>query len=1196
MKKIFMFFILLSISQLLNAQNYKQVKIYFNDRNELKEIYKLGLDIDEGYIGKDNSVSVFVSHERFPMLVNSRFNFEILIDDWFAHFASRSKLNDSQKAFYKRMSEDRFGVTGFGYGSMGGNYTMQEVYNELDNMRTQYPNLITAKFPVGTTFENRSMYVAKISDNPDIDENEPKVFYNSLIHCREPQGMMTLMYYMFYLLENYGVDPAVTYLVDNREIYFMPIINVDGYEYNRTSNPNGGGMWRKNRRGSGANVWGIDLNRNFGYQWGYDNNGSSPYQSDETYRGTAAFSEPETQVVRDFCISKNFNVVMNYHTYSNLLLGPWGYITQESADSLLYREYMQDVTSWNGYTWGVPGAILYEVNGGADDWMYGEQTLKQKAFAMTLEVGGSSDGFWPDQDRIFPLAEENLNPNLYLTWIAGDYVKFLEAHFNQEYFNPGESIEMTAIVKNKGLGDASNVSIELLSDDPAITINFGLENIGTVNSQQSDSNSTPFNFTISSTALPGSKVPLVVSIKTGSILMATDTVYITIGTPTILFADETNDPTINWALTATPTSSKWEATTTSYHSAPISYTESKSGNYPDNATITMTLKDAIDLTGISGPTLSYWTKWNMETDWDYGQVSITTNNGTTWIPLSGDYMNAGTGSFQPSGQPLYDGVQSTWVKEDIDLSAYVGTQIKLRFQFRSDGSQTRDGWYVDDIEIFHYESNILTKNVSVLAGWNIISVPVLADDMMVTTLFPTAVSNAFDYSGSYNQVSELSTGKGYWLKFDTAKEVAISGTSNSMNINVTSGWNIIGPFHQAINTSSITTIPANIIVSNFFGFDGSYISATTLEPGKGYWVKTDQAGELVLNTAVNKSDVTYQEDILQIDPDREIIFTFTDSKEKAITLRTGLLPDATIELDKGIGEYEIPPTPPSDVFSAAFELNSGERLFTDYRQGDSEFEGNYEHIINVNRKADNAVIVKSDLPGGVSLCITDTFDGTLFNYTTTDLCELLIPVEFIKIKMIISYDLPAAELYSFNTQISYDVVVLNWITSKERNNAGFKIERSTDAINFKEIAFINGKGNYKGASEYAYSDTKVIGGKYFYRLGMTDYDGTVHYSEIIETELSIPSEFALQQNYPNPFNPSTTIKFDLPVQSNVNITLYDVLGRKIDVITAGMFEAGHHRIQFEKGDLTTGVYIYSLTANGEDGKVYQNSKKLMIVK
>ena len=111
-----------------------------------------------------------------------------------------------------------------------------------------YPNLITAKDSIGASVQGRTIWAVKISDNPDVDEDEPEIFYNSLIHANEVAGMMSVIYFMYYLLENYGSDAEVTYLVNNREFYFIPVINPDGNTYNQQISPNGGGMWRKNLR------------------------------------------------------------------------------------------------------------------------------------------------------------------------------------------------------------------------------------------------------------------------------------------------------------------------------------------------------------------------------------------------------------------------------------------------------------------------------------------------------------------------------------------------------------------------------------------------------------------------------------------------------------------------------------------------------------------------------------------------------------------------------------------------------------------------------------------------------------------------------------------------------------------------------------------------------------------------------------
>ncbi|RKY93682.1 MAG: hypothetical protein DRQ13_09165, partial [Ignavibacteriae bacterium] len=98
---------------------------------------------------------------------------------------------------------------------------------------------------------------------------------------------------------------------------------------------------------------------------------------------------------------------------------------------------------------------------------------------------------------------------------------------------------------------------------------------------------------------------------------------------------------------------------------------------------------------------------DIESNWDYGQVEVSTNNGASWIPLEGEYTEPGVGSFQPNGEPVYDGTQSGWVKEEISLSAYLSDQFKVRFRLRTDGSVTRDGWYVDDIGIIVYSAPVV---------------------------------------------------------------------------------------------------------------------------------------------------------------------------------------------------------------------------------------------------------------------------------------------------------------------------------------------------------------------------------------------------------------------------------------------------------------------------------------------------------
>jgi bacillopeptidase F (M6 metalloprotease family) len=184
--------------------------------------------------------------------------------------------------------------------------------------------------------------------------------------------------------------------------------------------------------------------------------------------------------------------------------------------------------------------------------------------------------------------------------------------------------------------------------------------------------------------------------------MSKDTVSIFIGQPEYIFADTSNNLLDNWVVTSSPATPSWDLTSNTFYSSSSCYTDSKSGNYANNATVTMTLTNQIDLSGYSNPILTFWTKYEIESNWDYGQVEVSTNNGSTWTALAGNYTNSGIGTFQGNGQPLYDGSQFNWVKEQISLSSYKSSLVRIRFRLRTNGSSQRDGWYVDDIAIVAY--------------------------------------------------------------------------------------------------------------------------------------------------------------------------------------------------------------------------------------------------------------------------------------------------------------------------------------------------------------------------------------------------------------------------------------------------------------------------------------------------------------
>ncbi|HEY6907325.1 MAG TPA: M14 family metallopeptidase, partial [Ignavibacteriaceae bacterium] len=361
MKYLLPLIIILLITADIQAQNYKKVKIYINDRSDIQYLYRAGLEIDHATLTKDNGLVVFLDDQEFSKLQMTSFSYEVLIDNWAEYYNSLPRLSGEERQAFIRESKANYNVDDFGFGSMGGFYTLAEVNAELDSMRLNYPSLVTVKQSIGNSVEGRPIYMVKISDNPDVNEDEPEVLFTALHHAREPEGMMQLIYFMYYLLENYNSDPSVKYLVDHREIYCIPVVNPDGYEYNHQMAPNGGYMWRKNKQDNDNNgsfsesYDGIDLNRNYGpfAYWNSSNGGSSTYPGDETYRGAAPFSAPEVAGIKNFLAAHNIKCELNYHTFGDYLIYPYGALSMETPDSAIFREYSADMTSYNGYFAGL---------------------------------------------------------------------------------------------------------------------------------------------------------------------------------------------------------------------------------------------------------------------------------------------------------------------------------------------------------------------------------------------------------------------------------------------------------------------------------------------------------------------------------------------------------------------------------------------------------------------------------------------------------------------------------------------------------------------------------------------------------------------------------------------------------------------------------------------------------------------------
>jgi outer membrane protein assembly factor BamB len=187
------------------------------------------------------------------------------------------------------------------------------------------------------------------------------------------------------------------------------------------------------------------------------------------------------------------------------------------------------------------------------------------------------------------------------------------------------------------------------------------------------------------------------------------------------------------------------------------------------------------------------------------------------------------------------------------------------------------------------------------------------------------------------------------------------------------------------------------------------------------------------------------------------------------------------------------------------------------------------------------------------------------------------------------------EIFTFTASTSACNVQLLWGTATETNNSGFQIERSkrlkARSEEWENVGFVPGSGTTTERQTYSFSDKNVASGKYLYRLKQIDFNGEFEYSKEIEIEIGTPLNFSLAQNFPNPFNPITVIKFALPVSGNINLSVYNSLGEKVETLINHFFEAGYHQLEWNASDYSSGVYYYRI-----ETEKFNDVKKMLLLK
>jgi carboxypeptidase T len=283
-------------------------------------------------------------------------------------------------------------------------HTHAEVDSELHALAAGHPAIASVS-SLGNSVQGRALWAIKISDNVGTNEPEPEILILGCHHAREWISVEVPFLLAKHLVTGYATDPLVKQLVDGLQIWIIPMTNPDGHQHSLAQDR----LWRKNRRPNGDGSFGVDLNRNYGYEWG--GTGSSGDTVSDIYRGPAAFSEPESRTVRDLVNSRAFRTIITYHSYSQLVLYPWGYTYDASPDE---SRMSQTATSLADAIRNVHGIVytpqqssdLYLTSGDTTDWSYGDHHVPAFTIELRPKTFGEG-GFVLPESQIQPTWEEN---------------------------------------------------------------------------------------------------------------------------------------------------------------------------------------------------------------------------------------------------------------------------------------------------------------------------------------------------------------------------------------------------------------------------------------------------------------------------------------------------------------------------------------------------------------------------------------------------------------------------------------------------------------------------------------------------------------------------------------------------------------------------------------------------------------------
>ncbi|RVE71340.1 hypothetical protein OJAV_G00050740 [Oryzias javanicus] len=368
---------------------------------ELEDVFELELDFWRRVTAVSCPVHVRVPFQILqflkPLMESKDIRYFTMIDDLQAVLDEAQKEMELAASAPKPMNTDSFNYSRY--------HTLSEIYSFQDMLVSENPNLIS-KLVIGQSYKGRPLNVLKFSTG---GTNRRAIWIDTGIHAREWITQASGIWFAKKIVTDYGRDPILTDILNGMDIFLEIVINPDGYEYTHSTNR----LWRKNRKPDPtSDCVGVDLNRN--WDAGFEGPGASSDPCSQTYHGPRAHSESEVKSIVDFVKSHgNIKAFISIHSYSQLLLYPYGYTRKPAKDQNelynLAKKAVTDLTSLYGtyYRYGSIINTIYQSSGGSIDWTY-EQGIK---YSYTFELRDSGrHGFLLPSDQIVPTSLE--------TWLA----------------------------------------------------------------------------------------------------------------------------------------------------------------------------------------------------------------------------------------------------------------------------------------------------------------------------------------------------------------------------------------------------------------------------------------------------------------------------------------------------------------------------------------------------------------------------------------------------------------------------------------------------------------------------------------------------------------------------------------------------------------------------------------------------------